>query len=148
MWIFPWITLSWHSCYMWDKLGWLNWFWQFLCGRFSSFNLKGLYCSYALSCSLCERRTSFCTGLISRKLYGFLLRFSAGFTSLIVLLLFPLLITFFICITVCDSILSNINMVHSVNPSVNVFAFEDVSVHHKDWLTYSDATDRPGELYE
>ena len=39
-------------------------------------------------------------------------------------------------------------MVHSVNPSVNVFAFEDVSVHHKDWLAYSDATDRPGELYE
>ena len=81
---------------MWDKLGWLNWFWQFLCGRFSFFNLKGLYYSYALSCSLCKRRNSFCTGHISRKLCGFLLRFSAGFTSLIVLLLFPLLITFFI----------------------------------------------------
>ena len=32
---------------------------------------------------------------ISRKLYGFLLMISAGFTSLSVLLLFPLLITFF-----------------------------------------------------
>ena len=27
--------------------------------------------SYAWSCSLCERRTSFCTGLISRKLCRF-----------------------------------------------------------------------------
>ena len=26
MWIFPWIELSWHSCSMWDKLVWLNWF--------------------------------------------------------------------------------------------------------------------------
>ena len=33
-----------------------------------SFNLKGFYYSYAWSCSLYERKTSFCTGLISRKL--------------------------------------------------------------------------------
>ena len=51
---------------------------------------------YAWSCSLCEGRTSFCKKLISRKLYGFLLMFSTGFTSLSVLLLFPLLITFFV----------------------------------------------------
>ena len=38
----------------------------------------------------------FCTGLISRKLCRFLLMFSTGFTSLSVLLLFPLSITFFI----------------------------------------------------
>ena len=24
-WIFPWIKLSWHSCSVWDKLGWLTW---------------------------------------------------------------------------------------------------------------------------
>ena len=41
---------------IWDTLGWLNWFWQFLCDGLSSFNLKGLYSSYAWSCSLCERR--------------------------------------------------------------------------------------------
>ena len=41
LWVFPWIKLSWHSCSMWDKPGWLNWFWQFLCERLSSFNLKG-----------------------------------------------------------------------------------------------------------
>ena len=49
----------------------------------------------AWSRSLCERRTSFCAGLISRKLCRFLFMFSLGFTSLSVLLLFPLSITFF-----------------------------------------------------
>ena len=51
--------------------------------------------SYAWSRSLCERRTSFCTGLISRKFCRFLFMFSNGFTSLSVSLLFPLSITFF-----------------------------------------------------
>ena len=63
-----------------------------------SFNPKKFYYSYAWSCSLCERGTSFCMGLISRKLCRFLLMFSTSFTSLSVLLLFPLLITFFIFI--------------------------------------------------
>ena len=45
-----------------------------------------------------------------------------------------------------DSISSNINEVLSITPSANVFVFGDFSVHHKDWLTYSGATDRPGEL--
>ena len=40
-------------------------------------------------------KTYFCKGLISRKLCRFLLMFSTCFTSLSVLLLFPLLITFF-----------------------------------------------------
>ena len=33
-----------------------------------------------------------------------------------------------------------------INPSANVFVFGDFNVHHKDWLTYSGGTDRPGEL--
>ena len=33
-----------------------------------------------------------------------------------------------------------------INPSANVFVFGDFNVHHKDWLTYSSGTDRPGEL--
>ena len=45
-----------------------------------------------------------------------------------------------------DSISSNIDEVLSTNPSANVFVFGDFSVHHKDWLTYSGATDRSGEL--
>ena len=96
LWIFPLIKLSWHSCSMWEKLGWLNWLWQFLCKWLSSINPKRFYHSYAYSYSLYEReRPSFCTGLISRKLCRFLLTFSTSFTSLSVLLLFTLSITFF-----------------------------------------------------
>ena len=48
--------------------------------------------------------------------------------------------------TVFDSILSNINEILSINPSANFFVFGDFNVHHKDWLTYSGGTDRPGEM--
>ena len=48
--------------------------------------------------------------------------------------------------TVFDSISSNIDEVLSINPSA-VFVFGDFNVHHKEWLTYSGGTDRPGELY-
>ena len=48
--------------------------------------------------------------------------------------------------TVFDSISSNIDEVFSINPSASVFVFGDFNVHHKDWLTYSGGTDRPGEL--
>ena len=47
---------------------------------------------------------------------------------------------------VFDSISSSIDEVLSVNPSANVFVFGDFNIHHKDWLTYSGGTDRPGEL--
>ena len=98
MWISPWIKLSWHSCSMQDKLRWLNWFWQFLCEGQSSFNSKRLYYSYAWSCSLCERRTSFCMVLISKKPCRFLLIILTSFTSFSVLLVFLLLIIFFVVI--------------------------------------------------
>ena len=48
---------------------------------------------------------------------------------------------------VFDSGLSNIDEVLSINPSANVFVFGDFNVHHKDWITYSTGTDRPGELF-
>ena len=82
MWIFPWIKLSWHICSMWDKLGWLNWFWQLLCEGLPYFSPKGFYYSYAWSRSLSRRKTVFCTGLIFRKLCRFLLMFLTSFTSL------------------------------------------------------------------
>lgn len=41
---------------------------------------------------------------------------------------------------------SNINEVISVNRFVDVFVFGDFSIHHKNWLTYSGGTGRPGEL--
>ena len=52
--------------------------------------------TYAWSCSLFEGRTSFYTGLVSRKLCRFLLMLLTGFTSFSVLLLFLLSITFFV----------------------------------------------------
>ena len=48
--------------------------------------------------------------------------------------------------TVFDSISSNIDEVLSINPPANVFIFGDFNVHHKNWLTYSSGTDRPGQL--
>ena len=44
--------------------------------------------------------------------------------------------------TVFGSISSNIDEVLSINPSANIFVFEDFNAHHKDWLTYSGGTDR------
>ena len=82
-----------------------------------------------------------------RKLCRFLLVFSTGFTSLSVLLHFPLLITSLLLCMVFDSISADIDEVLLINPSSNVFVFGDVNVHHKDWLTYSGGTDRPGELF-
>ena len=56
--------------------------------------------------------------------------FSTGFTSLSVLLLFPLLITFFVYMHNFDSISSNIDEVLWISPSANVFVFGDFNVHH------------------
>ena len=67
--------------------------------------------------------------------------FSTSFTSHRVLLLFPLLITFF-----TDSVSSKTYKILLINPYVNVFVFADFNVHHKDWVTYSGGTDRPDEL--
>ena len=47
---------------------------------------------------------------------------------------------------VFDSISSNIDDVLSIKPSTYVFVFGDFNIHHKDWLTYSDGANRPGEL--
>ena len=72
--------------------------------------------------------------------------FSAGFTLLSILLLFPLSITFsLLCTVVFDSVSCNIDEALSINRSADVFVFGDFSVLHKDCLTYSGGTDRPGE---
>ena len=60
---------------------------------------------------------------------------------------FHLLITSLSLCTVFDSISSNIDEVLSINPRANVFVFGDFNVNHKDWLTFSGGSDRPGELY-
>ena len=43
-----------------------------------------------------------------------------------------------------DSISSNIDVL-SINPSL-VFVFGDFNIQHKEWLTYSDGNERPGEF--
>ena len=48
--------------------------------------------------------------------------------------------------TVSDVISSNIDDVFSINPCANVFELGDLNVLHKDWLTFSSGTGRPGEL--
>ena len=47
---------------------------------------------------------------------------------------------------VFDSVSSDIDKILLINPSANVLVFEDFNIHHKDWLTYSGGTDRPGEV--
>ena len=100
---------------------------------------------YIWSCNLCDRMTSFCLWRISRKLCRFLL-FLTGFTSLSVLLHFPLSRSSSLC-TVFDGISYNMDEVLLINPSTNVFVFGEFSIHHRDWLTFSGGTGKPGELW-
>ena len=86
-------------------------------------------------------------GLIFRKLWGFLLIFSTGFTSLISYLFFLNQSLSSILLTAFDAISSSKDEVLSINPSSNIFNFGDLNVHRKDWLTCSGETDRPVELY-
>ena len=72
--------------------------------------------------------------------------FLTDFTPLSVLVLFPLLITFFVVCTVFYSISSMVDKFLFINPSPNVFVFGDFNVHHKDWLTHSGGSGRSGEL--
>ena len=112
----------------------------------SFFNLKRFYHPYAWSHIVCEGRTSFCMELVTRKLSRYLAMLSTGFTSLSVLLLFPLLINFFIFMHRFWFISFNIDEVPSISPYTTAFVFGELIIHHKDRLTYSGGTDGPGEL--
>ena len=71
--------------------------------------------------------------------------FSIGFTSLSVYFFF---LYWSLCSSlymVLDFISANIDEFLSINPSGNMFVFQDFNVHHKDWLSYSGVTDRFGE---
>ena len=126
-----------------------QYFWEvcFYGKQIINFNLKGFCYSFAWSCSLCEGRTNFYMGLMSWKLWVFLLMFLTGFTSLSVLFLFPLSLTFLSLCTVFDAISSDMGEVLLINPSANVFVFGNFNLYRRDWLTYSGSTDRAGELY-
>ena len=149
MWIFPWIRLSWLFSSMWDKLGWFNWFWQFLCEGLFSFNWKGFCYSYAWSFNLCEKRLPFAWDLSLENSADSYLSFQLA-------LLHSLSYFFFLywspsssLCTVFGSVstnIANIDEVLSINSSTNLSVFVDFNICHKDWLTYSGGTDRPGEL--
>ena len=147
MWIFPWIKLSWYSCSMWDKLGWLNWLWHFLCEGLSSFNQKdfiahihglavyvkeGLLFAQDLSQeNSTDSFLCFWLALLHSLSHFFFLYWSPSLSSW----------------TVFCSVSSDIDYILLINPSAYVFVFVDVNVHHKDWLTYSGGTDTPGVFY-
>ena len=136
LWIFPWIKLSWHSCCVWDKLGWLNWFWQFLCKGLFSFNPKVFYYSYAGLLVYVKEGLPFAQ--------DFSLENSAdSYLCFWLTLLHSVSCFFFLywspssLYMVFDSNSSNIDEVFLINPSAIVFVFGDFDVHHKDWLTCS-----------
>ena len=83
----------------------------------------------------------------SKKLCGFVLMFSTGFTSLIVLLIFPLYLSPSSLCTDFDSVSSNADEVLSIKPSAIVFVFGDFNIHQKDWVTYFGGAGRPGEHF-
>ena len=72
--------------------------------------------------------------------------FSTGFISLCLTSFFLYQSPSSSLCTVFYSTSCNIDEVLSINQSANVFVFGDFTIHHKDWLTYSDRTDCPGEL--
>ena len=130
--------LSWRSCSVWDKLGWLNWFWQFLSEGLSSFNRKGFYyscagLSFAQDVFLKNSAYSYlCFRLAllhSASDFDFLYRSPSSS----------------LC-TVFDVISYIIDDVLSVSSFVNVFVFGDFNVYHQDWLAYSGGTDRSGKI--
>ena len=78
--------------------------------------------------SLCEASTSFYMRLISRKHCRFLRMFSTGFTLLVVLVLFPLLITSFVFMhSFLFYFTSNIYEVLLINLSANLLSLKTLT---------------------
>ena len=131
------ILLSWYSFSMWDKPGWFDWSWKFLCMGLSSFNdsvthMQGfvVYVNEGLPFlwDICLKKYLFQLALRHPVPYFFFLCWSP---------FLPLCIVFGVIFS---------NRVLSINPSANVFVFGYFNIHHKDWIAYSVGTDRPGEL--
>ena len=73
--------------------------------------------------------------------------FLTSFTSLSVLFFFLYRSLSSLLCLVFDSVSSNVDEILLINPSASVSVFGDLNVHHKDWLTYSGRTERPGKLF-
>ena len=101
--------------------------------------------THCMASQLVWRGTSCRMRLITTKLRGFLFMFSTGYTSFSILLLF-LPSHSSSLFTVSDAISSNIDEDPSINPSANVIVFENFSVYHKGWISYSGGTNWPGKI--
>ena len=122
----PWIKLSGHPSSIWDKRGWLNWFWQLLCDGLSSFNLKAFYYALLYMHRLAvymKEGVPFAHDLSLENSADSTLCFRMALLHSVsyLLFLFPSSSLF----TVFDSISSNIDEVLSINTSVNMFVFGD-----------------------
>ena len=83
---------------LWDKLGWLKWFWQFLIKGLSSFDPKGLLINKHGLAVYVKERIPFARDLSLENSADPYLCFQLASLQSSVLLLFPLSITFFIFI--------------------------------------------------
>ena len=144
---FSWIKLSWDSFSMWDKPGWLNWFWQFLCESYlplirknSSTHTRGptvyvkqglLFARELFLVNSADSYLWFWLALLHSLSYFFFLNWSPSLSLCMVL----------------ECISSNIDeVILLIDASADVFVFGDFTNHRKDWLTYSGGTEWSSEI--
>ena len=107
------------------------------------FNPKGFYYSFAWSCNLRKGKTSICTGLTLENSTDSYLCLT-GFSLLSVLLLFPLSITFIFVHGFWFYFIWHRS--GSLNQPMLSLPLETLTSAIRTGITYSDGTDRPGEL--
>ena len=114
---------------MWERLGWINWFWQFLCKGLSSFNFKW-FCYSCIVLQFMLRRGFPLDGTNLQKILWILICFRLA-------LLYSVFYYFFLhpsfsssLCSIFNAVSSNIDDVRSVIPFANVFVFGDFMVHH------------------
>ena len=144
LWIFPWIKFSWHSCErnLDDSIDSGNFSvrdYLLLIRQDSSTHMHGLTV-YVKEELPFVQDLSLESSADPYLCFWLALLYSVSYSFFFYRLPYSSLCTGFY------SISSNIDEVFSINPSANVFVFGDFSVHHKDWLTYSNGTNRSGEL--
>ena len=127
IWIFTLIKISWHFGSMWDKLGCLNWFWQFLSNSLSFFNPEGFYYSYAWFAAYVKEVLPFARDLPLKNSADFYLCFRLALLHSVPLFFFLYWLPSSSLCSVFDSVSCNIDEVHSINLSANVFVFGDLT---------------------
>ena len=129
------------------KLGWLNWFWQFLCEGYLPLIRKDCTTTHmhGLAVYLKEWLLFAPNSSLENSTDSYL-RFRLALLHLVSYFFFLYRSPSSSLCTVFDSISSNRDEVLSINPSAYVFAFGDFNMHHRDCLSYSGGTDRPDEL--